>query len=86
MKIEKNSRGGKTTICLIGQFQSEHVEELEKQSQDDGLQIVLDLKEVMIVDVEVVRFLGACESGGMKLLHCSPYIREWIVREQQRNE
>ena len=85
MKIEKDPRGGKTTIRLIGHFQSEHVGELKKQLLDSGPQFVLDLKEVTIVDVDVVRFLGACESEGMKILHCSPYIREWILREQQRN-
>ena len=85
MKIEKDPRGGTTTIRLIGHFQSEHVGELKKQLLDSGPQFVLDLKEVTIVDVDVVRFLGACESEGMKILHCSPYIREWILREQQRN-
>jgi hypothetical protein len=84
MKIENDPRGGQTTIRLIGHFQSEHVGELHKQLLENGPQFVLDLKEVTIVDVEVVRFLGACESGGMKLLHCSAYIREWILREQQR--
>ena len=85
MKIEKDPQGGKTTIRLIGHFQSEHVGELKKQLLDSGPHFVLDLKEVTIVDVDVVRFLGACELEGMKILHCSPYIREWILREQQRN-
>ena len=84
MRIEKDSRGGKTTIRLIGHFQSEHIGELKKQLQDNRPQFVLDLKEVTIVDVDVVRFLGACELEGMKILHCSAYIREWIVRERDR--
>lgn len=87
MRIEKDSQGGKTTIRLIGHFQSEHIGELKKQLQDNCRfrpQFVLDLKEVTIVDVDVVRFLGACELEGMKILHCSAYIREWIVRERDR--
>lgn len=44
--------------------------------------IVLDLEEVRLVDVEVVRFLGMCEAKGVELVHCSPYIREWVFREQ----
>ena len=43
---------------------------------------VLDLDEVTLVDVEVVRFLGMCEAKGVELAHCSPYIREWVFREQ----
>ena len=44
---------------------------------------MLELREVALVDAEVVRFLSACESEGIHLQHCSAYIREWIVREQE---
>jgi len=52
------------------------------QLEGNGPRMVLDLDEVTLVDVEVVRFLGGCEAKGIILLHCSPYIREWIAREQ----
>jgi len=42
----------------------------------------LDLEEVDLVDVEAVRFLNTCEAGGISVLHCSPYIREWMFRER----
>jgi hypothetical protein len=44
------------------------------------------LEEVTLVDVEVVRFLGNCEAQGTKLANFSPYIREWIFREQVVDE
>ncbi|PYX11863.1 MAG: hypothetical protein DMG84_23020 [Acidobacteria bacterium] len=83
LKIERNSHGGRTTIRLIGHFQSEHIGELKKQLQDNGPQLVLDLKEVTVVDVEVVRFLGACKADGVKIVHCSPYIRKWMAQERK---
>jgi len=83
MKIEKDVQGGKTTIRLCGHFQAEHVGELNKQLQDNGPQVVLDLKEVTIVDLEVVRFLGACEANGIKLVRCPPYIRQWMAQERK---
>ena len=83
MKIEKDSRGGKTTIHLIGHFQSEHVEELKKQLQENGPQFVLDLKEVTLVDVEVVRFLGTCKADGVKIVNCSRYIQKWMAQERK---
>jgi hypothetical protein len=46
--------------------------------------VVIDLEEVTLVDLDVVQFLARCESAGTKLLHCSPYIREWISRERAR--
>ena len=64
MKIEKASQRGKTTVRLSGHFQAEHIEELNEQLQDNGPRLVLDLTEVTVVDVEVVRFLGTCEAKG----------------------
>jgi hypothetical protein len=42
----------------------------------------LDLEEVDLVDVEAVRFLNTCQLEGVRMLHCSPYIREWMLRER----
>jgi hypothetical protein len=83
LKIEKHSSHGKTTIRLIGRFQWEHVDELKKQIQSNGKQLALDLQEVTLVDLGVVQFLALCEADGIDLLHCPPYIREWIRRERQ---
>lgn len=81
VKIEKDSQGGKTRIRLIGHFQSEHLGELKNQLQHNGPQYVLDLTEVTLVDVDVVRFLGICEAGGVEIVNRSPYIREWMKQE-----
>ena len=58
LKIEKYSEGPSTTIRLIGRMQAEHLAELEKQIRESGSKIAIDLEEVDLVDVEVVRFLG----------------------------
>jgi anti-anti-sigma regulatory factor len=83
-KIERHADGQHTTLRLIGYFQAEHLETLQAQLQSNGPRIVLDLGEVTLVDVEVVRFLGSCEAAGIAVLHCPPYIREWIAREQRQ--
>jgi anti-anti-sigma regulatory factor len=82
LKIEKYSEGPCTKIRLIGRMQAEHLAELEKQIRESGSKIALDLEEVNLVDVQVVRFLGACEAQGITLLNCSPYIRDWIGKER----
>jgi hypothetical protein len=43
---------------------------------------VLQMDEVTLVDVDVVRFLNKCETEGVRLINCSPYIREWMSREK----
>jgi anti-anti-sigma regulatory factor len=82
LKIEKYSEGASTTIRLIGRMQAEHLAELEKQIRNGGTKIALDLEQVDLVDVQIVRFLGACEAQGITLLNCSPYIRDWIGKER----
>jgi hypothetical protein len=46
--------------------------------------VAIDLEEVTLVDLDVVQFLARCEASGIELLNCSPYIREWISRENDR--
>ena len=82
LKIEKYSEGTSTTIRLIGRIQAEHLAELEKQIREIESKIAIDLEEVELVDVQIVRFLGMCEAQGITLLNCSPYIRDWIGKER----
>jgi hypothetical protein len=81
-KIEKLHDANSTTIRLIGRMRAEHLSELEKQITESESKIVLDLEELNLVDVEAIRFLGICETQGVTLLNCSPYIRDWIVKER----
>jgi hypothetical protein len=82
LKIEKESDGHTTSLRLSGRIQSAHIGNIRAQMGDDSVRILLDLDEVTLVDVEVVRFLIDCENGGIVLVHCPPYVREWILRER----
>jgi len=84
LRIEKSSDGTRTTLRLTGRVRAEHLEELKAQIGRAAAPVVLDLDGVMLVDVDAVRFLGACEAEGIEVLHCSPYIREWIAREESK--
>ena len=84
LKLERRSDGERTNIRLIGRVQSEHLTEIMNQMGMRGPKVTLDLEDVTIVDLEVVHFLGTCEKEGTKLLHCPPFVREWISREDER--
>jgi hypothetical protein len=84
IKFEKETRRLKTRICLSGRLQAKHLEELKRQLEGTRPRTALDLNGVTLVDVEIVRFLNACEKGGIQLLNCWPYIREWMIREKDR--
>jgi hypothetical protein len=84
LKIEKSTEGSTTTIRLIGRVQAEHLEALNAEIKNSEFPATLDLSEVNLVDVDAVRFLGACQVKGAKLTGCSPYIRHWIAIELER--
>lgn len=81
LRIEKAASRHKTIIRLSGRLRSEHLDELERQVDEAQSPRALDLEGVTLVDIEVVRFLNACEHKGVPLLRCPPYIREWMLRE-----
>jgi anti-anti-sigma regulatory factor len=83
LTIEKTLVEHGTTIELIGRIRAEYLRELKAQVSSSVPKVVLDLGEVSLVDAAAVRFLGSCESEGIQLLNCSPYIREWNVRERE---
>jgi hypothetical protein len=82
MRIETALEGPTVTFRLIGRIQSEHLDHLTTHMRTCQRTIVLDLDEVTLVDVQVVRFLGAAERAGVGLRNCPPFIREWISRER----
>lgn len=65
-------------------MRAEDVSELEVQLDAVGPGAALDLGEVSLVSLEVVRFLNVCEARKIGLLNCSSFIRKWIDRERRR--
>src|SRR5271167_777137 len=84
LKIDRISSKRTTLICLSGNLQSGDLDELKSEIERGGPRVTLDLEELDLVDVEGVRFLNLCESAGVSILHCSPYIREWMLQERSR--
>jgi hypothetical protein len=83
-RIETAARGRFTVFILSGRIEKQAIAELRKlfESQPDVREIVLDLKDVGVIDREVMRFFGRCEAEGVKLENCAAYIREWMEREK----
>ena len=84
LRIERISGGQRTLIRLSGQLRSDHIDQLKSELERNGPRVTFDLEEVDLVDIESVRFLNACESAGIAVLHGSPYIREWMLQERGR--
>ena len=85
LKIEQIPGKCRTWICLSGEFRSNHLDQV-KAEISRGEPIALDLEEVDLVDIEAIRFLNAREDEGISVLHCSPYIQEWMSRERKEEK
>ena len=83
-RIETSARGRFTVFTLSGRIEKQAVAELNKlfQSQAEWQDIVLDLKDVGVVDREAMRFFARCEADGVQLENCTPFIREWMQGEK----
>lgn len=82
MRIEKDSDGCVSRLKLSGRVRSEHIASIRSAMNDDCARKILDLGEITLVDITVVRFLISCENEGVELLRCPPYVREWMLRER----
>jgi anti-anti-sigma regulatory factor len=83
-RIETEARGTFTVFVLSGRIETPAIAELRRlfELQTDCHHIVLDLKDVSMVDRDVMHFFARCEADGVNLENCPPYIREWMEREK----
>jgi hypothetical protein len=82
-KSERRLEGRTLVLKLSGRVQAEHLEQLSRELPTDGTPAVLDLTDVTLVDVAVVRFLAASEARGVRLVGLPRFVREWINREEK---
>jgi anti-anti-sigma regulatory factor len=84
LRIQR-STNGEVLVTVSGRLNAENLGDLKTQLQADpeGRRIILDLKDLTLVDRGAVRFLERCEADSIKLKNCPAYIREWIVRERE---
>ena len=70
-------------LILSGRLETEVIAELSRLIEvPTERDIVLDLKDVGVIDREVMRFFLRCEAAGVKLENCPSYLREWMKKEK----
>ena len=84
LKITRVTNAGTTTLIVSGRIRAEQLPDLGRSVEAERARdVVLDLSEVSLVDVEVVRFLLHCTMQGIRLVNCPAYVREWMAREKR---
>ncbi len=87
LKILRSTKGESVILTVIGRIEGETLEELKRLlgSEAGGHNLVLDMKDVTLVDQSAIRFLARCEADSVTLENCPAYIRNWIAAEKGRN-
>ncbi len=86
--IRRVEDGDRVVLSLSGRLEGEQLSELQEVFALEAEQqnLVVDLKDLRLVDQDAVRFLADCETGGASLRNCPAYIREWIGAVQAARE
>jgi hypothetical protein len=84
LRIQR-SANGEVVFTLSGQMDEEDIAQVATliRSEADGLGIVLDLKDLILVGREAISFLERCETDGITLKNCARYVRELITRQRR---
>jgi anti-anti-sigma regulatory factor len=86
LRIQR-SENGEVVYTLSGQMDEEPIAELETllHSEANGRRIVLDLKDVTLVNEDAITFLERCEANSITLKNCPAYVREWINGQRRES-
>jgi anti-anti-sigma regulatory factor len=86
-RIDRQVIGEDLVILRIsGRITGEDVNMLQALLEQEKTTVAIDLKDVLLVDREVVKLLALCESNGNELRNCLRYIREWITRVREAHK
>jgi hypothetical protein len=82
LKIQRSANDD-VVFTVSGRLEADNVSELSGvlAAEQRGRTRVLDLKDLVAVDGDAVRFLRMCEADSIVLRNCPPYIRAWMARD-----
>jgi len=86
LRIQR-SENGEVVFTLSGQMEDEPIAELQTliNSEKEGRRIILDLKDVTLVNENAINFLTRCEANSITLKNCPAYVREWINAQRRES-
>ena len=81
-RIHQSTQPGANVFVLSGVLDTEHATQLQELlANATAGHIVLDLKDITLVDRAAVRFLARLEMAGTEIVNCPEYVRSWISAE-----
>jgi hypothetical protein len=82
----RRTENGRVLFTLSGRIETEDVKHLQQllAVERSGKHLILDLRDVTLVNQDAVKFLGRCEADGIKLENCPLHVRKWIDQVKDR--
>jgi hypothetical protein len=77
----RRTENGRVLFTLSGRIETtEDIRQLEQMLavEASGQQLILDLRDVTLVNQDAVNFLHRCEANGINLENCPLHVRRWI--------
>jgi len=86
LRIQR-SENGEVVFTLSGQIDDEPIAELETliSSETSERRIILDLKDLTLVNENAITFFVRCEANSITLKNCPAYVREWINAQRRES-
>lgn len=72
-------------VALMGHLTVDYlpcIQTLLEQARDKKSKLVLDLRELSLVDREAVRALKRWKEEGVVSIHCPAYVDRWVKQEE----
>jgi hypothetical protein len=79
-KIQRSYDRESFVVSLSGRLELKYIPELQKLMDSEAGNIILDLRELKLVDRESIEFLTRSEAKGIVIKNCPEHIREWISK------
>lgn len=82
----RRTGNGQVLFTLSGRIETEDIQQLQEllAVETSRQQLILDLRDVTLVNQDAVKFLGRCEADGITLENCPLHVRKWIDQLKDR--
>ena len=82
----RRTENGRVLFTLSGRIETEDIKQLQQllAVETSGQQLILDLRDVTLVNQDAIKFLRRCEADGIKLENCPLHVRRWIDQVKDR--
>jgi anti-anti-sigma regulatory factor len=81
-RIDRSTTDVSTVFLLSGAMHAHQVSELRALVRaETSSRVVLDLRDLTLVDRAAVSFLASMERAGATLLNCPQYVRTWMASD-----